>query len=67
MNEELISVLREFGVMGLWGFILYNLFDMVKWFGSWLMLVWSIHFLFKKGWPGFKWMISDTDFFEENK
>ena len=65
MNEELISIMREFGVLGLWGYILYNIFDLLKWFGSWGFFVWSIYFLVKKAWPGFRWMISETDFFDE--
>ena len=47
---DYIEVLQSFGVMGLWGVILYKLLGILEGLAIFLLTGWGI----KKGWPHFK-------------
>lgn len=47
--EEIIPIIREFGMMGLWGVILYKVLDTISTF----LVLFAIGYGIKKGWKPF--------------
>ena len=54
MDTEILEVLRQFGVMGLWGIIVYQVIDMVEV----VVVFWMIGYGIKKAYPSIKEIIS---------
>ena len=47
MEMEIAEILKEFGVVGLWGVVIYKLLNLVEVVVCFLLIGWGI----KKAWP----------------
>ena len=42
MDQEIINILNNFGVMGLWGIVLYKIMDLLEVIAFFMFLYWGI-------------------------
>lgn len=55
--EEAIKIMQEFGVMGIWGIIIYKVLDIAGTIVAFLLIGYGV----KKAWPSIKKFLNGED------